>query len=145
MSERVPRGIRANNPGNLRYIPAIRWLGQIGPDDRGFARFDTMVHGIRAAAKDVLSGFRQARSSGGQAGEDTVREIITEWAPPSENDTEAYVQAVARAMDVDPDQQLMPTHDTLVALLRAIFYHENGVRVSDQDIHAGVALAANVE
>lgn len=142
MTTRVPRGIRNCNPGNLRYHPLIRWRGQVGPDEDGFARFDTIENGIRAACLDVLAGFRQVRASRGQAGEDTVREIIAEWAPPNENNTAAYVQAVARAMDVDPDQVLEPTRPVLVALLRAIFRHENGGEyVAQHELEAGVERA----
>lgn len=135
----APRGIRNNNPGNLRYYPSIAWHGQIGPDDGGYARFATMRQGVRAACIDLLAGFRQSQVSGGREGENTVAEIIAEWAPSNENDTEAYVKAVCKATGFGRDYEITPTKWNLVSLLDAIFRHENGGDfVPIADLLAGV-------
>lgn len=116
----APRGVRNNNPGNI-IQSGIAWQGKLAnPDDPRFEQFDTAQNGIRALAKLVISyqdkhGLR------------TVRGIINRWAPPVENNTTAYVIAVANAVGVKPDD-IIDVHrpDTLVALATAIIRHENG-------------------
>jgi hypothetical protein len=135
----VPRGIRNNNPGNLRFYPSIKWNGQLGPDSDGYARFSNMLLGVRAACIDLLSGFRQSQVSAGKEGENTVEEIITEWAPANENDTDAYIRAVCKATGFHRHYEITPTRWNLVNLLDAIFRHENGGDyVPIADLIAGV-------
>ena len=138
----TPRGIRNNNPGNLRHYPAINWLGMVGQDDDNFCVFESMEYGVRAAVLDLIAGFKQAHKSGGRQGEDTVAEIIEEWAPANENDTAAYFRAVCRDTGFDRDEILPLTPETLTKLARAIFRHENGghfVTLKDLDVGVGMA------
>lgn len=114
------RGLRNNNPGNI-IQSGIAWQGKLdNPTDSRFEQFDTAQNGIRALAKLVISyqdkhGLR------------TVRGIINRWAPPVENNTTAYVIAVANAVGVKPDDTIdVYRHETLVALTTAIIRHENG-------------------
>lgn len=137
-----PRGIRNNNPGNLRHYPNIEWRGLTGEDSGGFCTFESMEYGVRAAALDLIAGFKQAYRTGGREGEDTVLEIIHEWAPTNENDTNAYVTAVCRDTGFEPTAIIPLTPDNLKILLRAIFRHENGghfVTLKDLDIGVGMA------
>jgi hypothetical protein len=94
--------------------------------------FDTMENGVRAMAKDLLTGFRRDD-------ENTVREIITEYAPSHENPTAAYIEHVSRALDVHPDTVL--SESRLPELVRAIVYFENGSHLADTVINEGVRLA----
>jgi hypothetical protein len=112
------RGYRNNNPGNLRTLPAASaWNGQIG-DDNGYAIYDTMADGVRAASKQL-----QKYAKGGNI---TIRQIISKWAPPSDNNpTDAYVDYVAKRLSVSPDAQLN-IYSELPELCRAIFHYENG-------------------
>lgn len=112
------RGIRNNNPGNLRHGPQWQGLASHQPDN-AFSTFVSMEYGIRALLLNLRGYFLVHELS-------TVREIINRWAPPSENDTGAYVAQVARALGVGPDDRLEPTPQTLEALARAIARHENG-------------------
>src|SRR4051812_46965540 len=49
----LPRGIRNNNPGNIRFLPAASaWRGQIGSDG-SFGIYDTPANGVRAIAKQL--------------------------------------------------------------------------------------------
>lgn len=138
----LPLGIRQNNPGNLRYNPAIKWDGQLGPGVNGLLIFIDMPHGVRAAAKDLRAGFREVVQTHGKSGEDTVAEIITEWAPPNENDTPAYIKAVCQRTGYGPDEVLRDDRPTIRELLKAIFHHENGGDfVANDDLVAGVDLA----
>lgn len=119
----TPRGIRNNNPGNIDWSSANNWVGQLGREtgvtNPRFVRFDTIENGIRALSKNLLTYFGR--------GLDTVREIISTWAPPNENNTSAYVNAVARELGVSPDQSLnLRDANTLEGLTTAIIKHENG-------------------
>lgn len=115
----TPRGIRNRNPGNLVFVPVIKWQGQLGADSEGYVIFATPEDGVRAAALDLLTGFRRD-------GEDTIREIIAEWAPSHENPTDAYMHFVAERTGYGLDQVLTPTQPVLEALIRAIGHFENG-------------------
>lgn len=132
----TPRGIRNKNPGNIERN-AMRWQGMAKEQtDPRFVVFESMAHGVRAAAKVLLTYYRKHKLN-------TVRGIINRWAPMSENNTGAYIRAVCKAALVEPDQPLPMTHEqTLRVLLRAIFHHENGGHfVSDADIAQGVKMA----
>lgn len=89
-----PRGIRNNNPGNIRH--GANWHG-LNPDGRkidpAFCVFTTSVAGIRALAK-VLINYKRIH------GLNTVRQIISRYAPPNENQTTAYIQSVAKQLGV---------------------------------------------
>jgi len=131
------RGIRNRNPMNIRYFPANQWRGQIANDD-GYAVFDTFVNGIRAGVKDLAGDYRD--------GQDTVRKLISEFAPHSENPTDAYVANVARALNVLPDQRINVLA-VMRTLVRAIIRQEVGpagsAMVPDIAIDAAIK-AANV-
>lgn len=123
-----------NNPGNLRT--GQPWVGLSAlQDDTGFCTFDDAEHGIRAMMLVLMSYAKQ--------GINTIEGIITHWAPPSENDTPAYIAAVSKALGVpsnanlvnpargQPDKPatgLVFAHDkgTVINLCKAIIKHEIG-------------------
>lgn len=115
----TPRGLRNHNPGNIRHSRTL-WRGEAEfQTDREFVTFTAPEWGLRAIAKILLTYQR--------AGFDTVRKIVTRWAPPSENDTTAYVVSVAQAVGVNPDARLDLTNPGLMAsIIKAIVRHENG-------------------
>lgn len=128
----TPRGVRNNNPGNIDFNPRNNWQGQIGlelgvPRPR-FARFDTPENGIRALAKLLLNYRGKDGMPGvGGPGIDTVRETINRWAPGHENDTAAYIAAVAKALGVEPESVIdVRRPQVLRALVVEIIKHENG-------------------
>lgn len=82
-------GVRYNNPCNIRYSKLNTWKGQLG-QSKGFCKFSSMDYGVRA----VLAILRSYRF---HYGLDTIRKIITRFAPPSENDTESYISFVVSA------------------------------------------------
>ena len=113
-------GIRNNNPGNLRH--GSNWDG-LAPTqtDHAFCQFTTMAKGCRALLK-TLRTYVECH------GLKTVREIVNRWAPPTENDTGAYVRSVAAAVRHDADEPLRFDADPLLYLdiAKAIARHENG-------------------
>lgn len=94
------RGIRNNNPLNLRLNKKNGWLGQVGSEG-GFCRFSAMCFGFRAAFVTLQTYYDKHQCR-------TLRQYITRWAPPQENPTLAYVATVSRWAEVDPDTPLPP-------------------------------------
>jgi len=113
----ISRGLRNNNPGNIERT-SVRWKGMAveQPDSR-FITFNAPEWGIRAIARILLGDWRE--------GQNTIASLISEWAPPHENDTEAYIKAVAKACKADPYRPC-DVPKLLVPLIGAIIQHENG-------------------
>jgi len=124
----TPRGIRTNNPGNMRWDGKSAWVGMTG-NAGNYLSFDTPHNGIRAMARDLKN--KAAR------GVDTVREVITAWAPPFENNTAAYIASVSDYCRCGPDS--IPDR---MLLVKAIIRHENGQQpYTDAQIIAGINAA----
>ena len=72
-----------------------------------------------------------------------IRGLINRWAPPGENNTEAYVAAVASAAGVGPDDEIdVDTAAVMTALVKGIIMHENGEQpYTDAQINEGIRLA----
>lgn len=111
-----PRGIRNNNPGNIRYGDFAKRHGATGADAGGFAIFPSMAKG-EAAAQALLGGYMNR-------GDNTIRKIVSRWAPSSENDTNAYINAVSRMTGLSPDGTLSAAN--IPAISQAMFRQENG-------------------
>lgn len=130
------RGVRNNNPGNIDYSPATKWVGQlphvIGIESR-FCRFADPEHGIRALAKVLLTYQKR--------GIDTVAAIIMRWAPTSENNTAAYIDHVAKKCGVESADRIVIS-DMLPYLVPAIIAHENAGYVYPTDmVERGITMA----
>lgn len=137
------RGIRNNNPGNLVKTNDA-WKGKVPHTqntDSYFEQFIAPEWGIRAMLIDIRGDITKK-------GQNTVRKLITSYAPPKtagkgflyNNNTAAYIAVVANAIGKSPDS-LLTTNDYL-PLIKAIIKHENGVQpYSDEVIKKGMALA----
>jgi hypothetical protein len=126
------RGIRNNNPGNIRS--GSNWQGMVGTDSSDFIIFSDMMYGCRALATDLSNKFFR--------GENTVSKIISIYAPPSENNTTAYINAVSNSIGVNPDTPLDWSKATLAKFVRAVIMHENGTDgevVTDSMITDGIS------
>lgn len=134
MAAKQTRGERNNNPGNIR-ISGNAWQGKVQGSDSAFETFASPEMGIRAMAV-LLRNYQKQ-------GLKTVRQIISRWAPANENNTAAYVAAVASAVGVGADQTIDLSNDaTLERLVTAVIKHENGrVIYSAGTIAQGVANA----
>lgn len=128
MEQKQPRGIRNNNPGNIKW--SSNWLGlkQDGKEqDPSFCVFISAVYGIRALAR-LLLNYQKLY------GLDTPRKIISRYAPPSENQTQAYIQSVATQLGITPDGKVDLTKiGTLTVFIKAIIRHENGIQPYSND------------
>ena len=134
----LSRGLRNNNPGNIRRTNT-QWEGMSPTqNDPSYITFTTMIYGVRAMVR-VLDNYRKR-------GLDTVRDIIGTWAPPNENNTEKYIQDVARKLGVGPDDGIdTADRDTMIELVHAITIHENSYDPnSDELVSAGIDAARTV-
>ena len=139
MNQQLPRGIRNNNPGNIRHGESSLVLN---PDarniDSAFCVFTAPVYGIRALAK-VLVNYKRIH------GLNTVRQIVSRYAPPNENQTTAYIQSVAKQLGVYPDTVIdIEERGVLTVFIKAIIRMENGIQpYSDELIQQGIELCQN--
>lgn len=133
-SKSAPRGIRNNNPGNLNFVGQAGATKEGGPNGR-FAVFGNMRQGVAALVKQI--GLYVGR------GKNTIRKIIETYAPAFENNTQAYIEAVSKAVGLSSDEPLdINNANQVMALVRAITDHENGKGfVSDADISGGFNMA----
>lgn len=122
---KTPRGIRNNNPGNLDK--GSPWQGLVAnPDEPRFCTFKDPVWGIRALAVTLITYHDKRRAKDGSS-IDTIREVIERWAPPNENNTDAYINEVSKAVGVTADMIIdLHDYDILRPLVEAIIRHENG-------------------
>ena len=129
----IPRGIRNNNPLNIRRN-GDRFQGEIVPgSDREFKQFSSMAYGYRAAF--VLLGTYLAH------GRDTVEKIIRTWAPPTENDTEGYIAHVVQRSGVGRDKTLAAdSGGDYRKIVAAMSHCENGIPAVMTDVEAGFRL-----
>lgn len=132
--KRTPRGIRNNNPLNIRV--GNSWQGEVEkPTDMQFEQFKEMRWGCRAAFK-LLKRYIE------RYGCNTVEKIIRRWAPASENNTEWYIKTVCSMMN-SPRNLPFKFEDqcTMCLLVQAMAYVENGVNIKYEDIIDGYNLA----
>lgn len=121
-------GLRNNNPGNLR-----QW-GDTPRDAKGYAVFPSIEAGLTATVKNLIAQ-QQVH------GLNSIRGIVSRWAPPSENNTPAYISDVTKKTGFAADQRLNLQDPAVVApLISAIVKHEgNGSGVSEEMINRAVA------
>ncbi len=131
----LPRGLRNNNPGNIK-LTAATWEGEVAGNDGTFKVFATPEDGLREMGR-LLAAYQTDH------GLNTVAGIVGRWAPPSENDTDAYVAQVARALGVGSDAELdLRDPETLATLMAAMIQHENGQQpYSQAQLTSGASAA----
>lgn len=119
----LPRGIRNNNPLNIRRSKD-QWQGMKKvQSDTQFCEFETLDWGWRAAFKLLTrTYYHQYRLY-------TIKGIISRWAPPNENNTRVYIENVSRLTGIGPDEPLGIPSDKparWIALGLAMAIQENG-------------------
>lgn len=128
------RGIRNNNPGNIR-LSGDKWKGlRPAQTDGAFFQFAEMKWGYRALLR-TLQNYRRKH------GLQTVADFINRWAPRTENNTSGYITRVCREMQV-PTTYIPDVNDkgTMCALAAAISEVENGIPAVMADVEAGWEL-----
>jgi hypothetical protein len=135
---KTPRGIRNNNPLNIRHS-ADQWQGACEEQkDKSFVQFKSMAYGYRAAWKTLQSYYNRFCMKSQPF---TVRNIIGRWAPPKENDTESYIRSVLSLSGIGGKENLLPPENVdcyyrLSKLLEAMTCMECGIRMNQVDSEA---------
>jgi hypothetical protein len=126
------RGLRNNNPLNIRHNADV-FQGEIKPGtDKSFKQFQTMDYGYRAAF--VTLGTYLSR------GKNTIEKIVRSWAPPSENNTENYIKRVAFSSQVPKDKILTTeSGEDYIKIVMAMSLVENGGPADMAEIRSGFA------
>ena len=133
-TEKLPRGLRNNNPGNIRNNDSINWQGEVAATskkDFTFEEFKDRASGYRALLK-LLRNYNKLY------GCQTIADYIRRWAPENVNNTIGYITRVSREMQVptsyvpDPDEKSI-----MCAMAAAISQVENGVPAIMSEVEAG--------
>ena len=134
MNKAIPRGIRNNNPLNIRIGNV--WLGEVlDPTDPDFEQFTSMTYGVRAGFVLIRRYIRHYHRT-------TVPQVIAAWAPSTENNTNAYVDRVCQLSGIQPDEQLKYENiDQMIRLVDAMIVVECGQHISEQHIRDGYRFA----
>ena len=119
-NDKSARGIRNNNPGNIRRSNDP-WQGlSQHQKDPSFFQFDNPLYGIRALAR-VLIAYQDKHNLR------TITQIINRWAPPAENQTGGYITDICQRNGFAANAHLDLHKETdLKPLVEAIIWHENG-------------------
>lgn len=130
----VPRGIRNNNPLNIRI--GNTWLGEVSdPTDSEFEQFVSLQYGIRAAFCILRRYIRVYKRN-------TVERICSAWAPSSENNTSAYIAFVANRANLILDAPLLyEDRETMCRLVQAMAFQECGLEIPIELIKAAYDIA----
>jgi len=137
-------GIRNNNPLNIRRGKVL-WKGEIpqtpslSGEGRGapaFCKFSSMEWGLRAA-------FCLLRTYRDKYHLNCIADIIRRWAPPSENDTKAYICNVCRWTGLGGMQRL--TEADWPKLVQAMARQECGIVLPEETIEQGYKLYSGTD
>jgi len=113
------RGIRNNNPGNIR-VSLSRWSGKVQANQDGdFEQFYDIVYGLRAMIRLLFNYIHKD-------GLDTIAKIIPKYAPSHENNTENYIAYVCRRSGLARDTKLNFFRGEAWIVVRAMVELENG-------------------
>lgn len=123
-TNKVPRGIRNNNPLNIKK--GSKWNGlKDTQTDPVFCQFKSMQYGVRAAfylLRKYMSGYNGLTEKF-----NTIEKIVRRWAPESENQTQAYINNVAKFSGIPRGQKLaFSQRSYLVAIVDAMIRVECG-------------------
>ena len=127
-----PRGLRNNNPLNIRHNTDV-FQGEIKGIDTAFKTFSSMPYGYRAAFVTLATYHSR--------GWNTIEKIITRWAPPTENATEKYISYVERWSGIPRSKELSTADGAdYIMIVAAMSFIENGVNADISEVKAGFNL-----
>lgn len=141
VAQGMKRGIRNNNPGNIRV--GDPWLGlsehsrmtEFQRMESSFCVFCEPEWGLRAMII-ILRKYQNKYNLF------TPFEIIKKWAPPEDNnDVTSYAKAVAQAVGIEITDKLdLNDNNKMISVLKAMGKHENGVKLPYHEIQYQAAL-----
>lgn len=131
---KTPRGIRNNNPLNIRV--GNSWMGEVkNPTDNTFEQFTEMRFGVRAAFMLLKRYINRYKLN-------TIQKIIERWAPSNENYTESYINLVCNRTGIDRDFVIEYSNVAVMTMLfQAMCFVENGREIDYDVILEGYSIA----
>lgn len=131
----LARGLRNCNPLNIRRVAGTKWKGQSAlQTDASFVCFNAMEWGIRAAFCILRTYARRYQCL-------SPADIVGRWAPPHQNDTDAYIRNVCTWTGFGGRQRL--TEADWPRLVQAMARQESGTTLSEEIINKGFKLYKN--
>ena len=134
----IPRGLRNNNPLNIRRTNT-KWQGLCDVQtDKSFFRFQTMGYGYRAAFKNIRTYILNGYDTDRDGNPNELEDVISRWAPPFENHTENYIKTVVRLSGLKRDEIIdYRNKEQMTQLVAAMSFVENGVYANLKDVETG--------
>ena len=128
------RGYRNNNPCNIRISTDV-FQGEVRPSgDKAFKQFETMAYGYRAAFRILKTYINNYKC-------DTIRKIISRWAPANENHTENYIRTVSERSGIpENDTVYADNREMMIRIVAAMSFVENGWEAEMSDVIRGWEL-----
>jgi hypothetical protein len=132
----IPRGLRNNNPLNIRHNADV-FQGEIKGNDKSFKTFSSMPYGYRAAFVTLATYLSR--------GWNTIEKIIAKWAPPIENNTEGYIAKVEKWSGIPRNKELTAADGTdYIMIVAAMSFVENGKNADISEVRAGFNLQQRI-
>ena len=132
----LPRGLRNNNPLNIRHN-SDTFQGEIKGTDKAFKTFSCMPYGYRAGFV-ILHTYLMR-------GENTIAKIVSRFAPPIENDTGKYIEFVENHSGISRHKELRATDGSdYILIVSAMSFMENGKNADISEIKAGCNLQSKI-
>ncbi len=129
----LPRGLRNNNPGNIRRNSDV-FQGEKTSSDKEFKQFKSMAYGYRAIFKILSNYYRNYKL-------DTIRKMISRWAPENENNTNAYIKAVSDYAGIPADDPInINDREQMIRIVAGMSKGENGREADMSDVITGWSL-----
>ena len=126
----MSRGLRNNNPGNIKRNSDV-FQGEKTSSDKEFKQFKSMAYGYRAIFKILSNYYRNYKL-------DTIRKIIGRWAPENENNTNAYIKAVSDYAGIPADDPInINDREQMIRIVAGMSKVENGREADMSDVIAG--------
>ena len=134
MKKKETRGMRNNNLLNIR-ISTDKFQGEVQPSqDKDFKQFETAAYGYRAAFKVLRTYINNYKL-------DTIRKIISRFAPSNENHTENYIKVVSERSGIpENDTVYADNREMMIRIVAAMSYVENGREAEMADVVRGWEL-----
>lgn len=134
LTKKIPRGLRNNNPGNIRNLETNDFQGEVKYKDKKDAEFEEFVAmkwGVRAMMKILLRYNKRYACR-------NLEDLIRHWAPENENNTAAYIKKVCTMTGLNPKWEVdLSQKDTMCSIVDAMIYVENGQHISMEEIEDG--------
>lgn len=129
------QGYKSCNPLNIK-AGASKWVGEVGRNDKGFVVFDSPINGVRAAVKIL-------RTYSNKYGINTVEDIVSRFAPSTENSTGRYISEVCKQTGFAPSEKLDTQNpEVLRKLVGAMMQQEiGGNPYSEETLRKGISTA----